>query len=241
MVAVVGTNFPYSEFTDGFFSVVGKAMVGPWLGGFIALAAALSSVGMFESEMSSDAFMLMGLSEHGHLPAVFAHRSRHGTPTLAICSSAMGIVFLSLLSFLQIIQVLNLLYVFAMLLEFAAFVRLRRARPDLPRPFRIPLGITGVCLMLAGPVLLLVVVLALAPLATWCICGTAVLVGCGLYWALHHRATRRCCKFFRDPYAPVAEGVVDADLPAVLLYGTATDVGYVGVLDNEAEEGGKVG
>lgn len=109
VIAVVGTSFAYSEYKDGFFSVVGEALVGKWLGVYIVFASVLSSVGMFESEMSSDAFMLMGLAERGHIPAIFAKRSAYGTPTAAICFSAMGILVLSSFSFLEIGRLLVLI------------------------------------------------------------------------------------------------------------------------------------
>lgn len=59
---------------------------------------------MYLGEMSADSFQLMGMAERGMLPAVFARRSRHGTPTLAILFSATGILVLSLMSFLEIVR-----------------------------------------------------------------------------------------------------------------------------------------
>lgn len=67
--------------------------------------SAIASVGMFEGEMSADSFQLMGMAERGMLPAAFARRSRHGTPTLAILFSAGGILVLSLMSFLEIVRI----------------------------------------------------------------------------------------------------------------------------------------
>ncbi len=54
--------------------------------------------------MSADSFQLMGMAERGMLPSAFAHRSRHGTPTLAIFFSAGGILVLSLMSFIEIVR-----------------------------------------------------------------------------------------------------------------------------------------
>jgi len=239
-VAVAGTTFPYTEYTDGFFGEIGAALVGKWLGVMIALAAALSSVGMFEAEMASDAFSLMGMADRGHLPALFARRSRHGTPTAAIVCSAVGIAFLATMSFLEILEVLNFLYMLAMLIEFAAFIRLRVSQPLTPRPYRIPLGTGGVGVMLTGPVALLAVMFAMAPLKTWAICGVAVVVGCGLYFALHHPATRRCCVFLQDPFEATrgAAAVAGEPMMAVRVYGTE-DRGYVLDVVEEGEEEGK--
>lgn len=65
-------------------------------------AAAVSSVGQFEAEMSSDSFQLLGMAERGFLPAVLSRRSRHGTPTLAIILSSVGIIALIPFSFLEV-------------------------------------------------------------------------------------------------------------------------------------------
>lgn len=195
MVAVGATNFPFTDFDDGFFARIGEAVVGKFLGIYIVFASAVSCVAMFLSEMSSDSFQLMGMAERGMLPEIFSHRSRYGTPWVAILFSATGIVALSLMSLLEIVELLNFLYVLATLIEFAAFIKLRFAHPELHRPFRIPLGNFGVCVMLMGPMFFLAYVLFMAPFKTWAICGAATCVGCGLYYVLCHPVTRQCCKF----------------------------------------------
>lgn len=63
-----------SEWSDGYFAEVGMLMGGFWLKWWIQAAAAMSNMGLFEAEMSSDAFQLLGMSEIGMLPSVFASR-----------------------------------------------------------------------------------------------------------------------------------------------------------------------
>ncbi|CAI5998025.1 unnamed protein product [Closterium sp. NIES-64] len=147
---------------DGYLAVVGRVIGGGWLAWWIACAAALSNMGAFEAEMSSDAFQLLGMAERGLLPEVFTYRSRHGTPVLGIVCSATGIVLLSWMSFQEIVEFLNFLYCFGMLLEFAAFVALRVTQPDLNRPYRVPVDTMGAALLCLPPSLLLVLVMALA-------------------------------------------------------------------------------
>jgi hypothetical protein len=45
-----------AEWTDGFFSEVGQRIGGSWLRVWIQAAAAMSNMGLFEAEMSSDSF-----------------------------------------------------------------------------------------------------------------------------------------------------------------------------------------
>ena len=46
-------------------------------------AAAVSQIGQFEAEMSSDSFQLQGMAERGFLPKALARRSKHDTPTVS--------------------------------------------------------------------------------------------------------------------------------------------------------------
>ncbi|CAA0820519.1 Probable polyamine transporter [Striga hermonthica] len=83
---------------------------GQWLRWWIQAAAAFSNLGLFEAEMSSDAYQLLGMSEIGMLPAVFASRSKYNTPTFSILCSASGVILLSWMSFQEILEFLNFFY-----------------------------------------------------------------------------------------------------------------------------------
>lgn len=63
-----------SEWSDGYFAEVGALIGGVWLKWWIQAAAAMSNMGLFEAEMSSDAYQLLGMSEMGMIPSVFASR-----------------------------------------------------------------------------------------------------------------------------------------------------------------------
>lgn len=128
--------------TDGYFSDIAKILGGVWLRTWVQGASAMSNMGMFVAEMSSDSFQLLGMAERGMLPEFFAKRSRYGTPIFGIMFSASGVIFLSTLSFLEIVAAENFLYCFGMLLEFVAFVKLRVKYPAASRPYKVPLGTT---------------------------------------------------------------------------------------------------
>jgi amino acid transporter len=63
-----------NEWADGYFAQVGMLIGGFWLKLWIQAAAAMSNLGLFEAEMSSDAFQLLGMSKMGLLPAIFSSR-----------------------------------------------------------------------------------------------------------------------------------------------------------------------
>ncbi|XWS67704.1 hypothetical protein CRYUN_Cryun04dG0028800 [Craigia yunnanensis] len=103
------------QWTDGYFSDIAKMLGGVWLLTWIQAAAALSNMGMFLSEMSSDSFQLEGMASRGMLPDLFAKRSRYGTPLVGILFSASGVLLLSWLSFHEILGAENFLYCFGMI------------------------------------------------------------------------------------------------------------------------------
>jgi amino acid transporter len=176
------------DWTLGYFAAVARRVGGAWLAWWVVAAAAVSQLGQFEAEMSTDSYQLQGMAERGFLPAVFARRSRYGTPTAAIAASALGVAAMAWFDFLEIVQLLNVVYCLAEVLEFAAFLRLRATRPDLRRPFRVPLSTAG-CVAMLTPAFLLLAFMLLAPIALgeWRVVGfttAAVAGGAALYPAL---------------------------------------------------------
>ncbi|TKY71249.1 polyamine transporter [Spatholobus suberectus] len=188
-----------SQWADGYFAQVGMFIGGSWLKLWIQAAAAMSNLGLFEAEMSSDAFQLLGMSKMGMLPALFASRSKYGTPTVSILLSATGVIFLSWMSFQEIIEFLNFLYAIGMLLEFAAFITLRLKKPNLYRPYRVPLGTFWATMLCLPPALLLILVMCLASLRTFFVSGAVILVGFILYPLLVQAKDKNWILFEAEP------------------------------------------
>uniref|UniRef100_A0A0D6R609 Amino acid permease/ SLC12A domain-containing protein n=1 Tax=Araucaria cunninghamii TaxID=56994 RepID=A0A0D6R609_ARACU len=184
-----------SQWEDGYFAVIAKMVGGVWLRWWMEAAAAVSNMGMFEAEMSSDSFQLLGMAQRGMLPEVFGIRSRYGTPLLGILFSASGVLLLSSMSFQEIIAAENYLYCFGMLLEFAAFIRLRVNRPTMPRPYKIPLGTVGATLMCIPPAVLLCLVLVVASLKVMLVSIGAIIIGFLLYPALGYLKKKNWMRF----------------------------------------------
>lgn len=64
-------------------------------------------------------------AERGHIPNVFTKRSKYGTPTYGIIFNTLVIIVFSCADFGQLLQLLNSVYAMALLMEYAAFVKLR--------------------------------------------------------------------------------------------------------------------
>ncbi|RVW38504.1 putative polyamine transporter [Vitis vinifera] len=180
---------------DGYFADIAKILGGIWLRSWIQGASALSNMGMFVAEMSSDSFQLLGMAERGMLPDFFAKRSRYGTPLTGILFSASGVILLSWLSFQEIVAAENFLYCFGMIMEFIAFVKLRMRYPAASRPYMIPVGTTGAILMCIPPTLLICVVLALASFKVMVISLLAVMIGLVMQPCLLYAEKKRWLRF----------------------------------------------
>ncbi|EOX97580.1 Amino acid permease family protein [Theobroma cacao] len=174
---------------------IAKMLGGVWLLAWIQAAAALSNMGMFLAEMSSDSFQLEGMATRGMLPEFFAKRSRYGTPLVGILFSASGVLLLSWLSFQEIVAAENFLYCFGMIMEFIAFVKLRIGHPAESRPFKIPVSTAGAILMCIPPTLLILVVLAFASLKVMLISVVAAIIGLVLEPCLRYSEKKRWLRF----------------------------------------------
>jgi amino acid transporter len=84
MAAIGAADSEQKDWDAGYFTILANEIGGPWLGVWLVFAAAISNVGLFEAEMSSDAYQLMGMADRGLIPKVFTKRSRFGTPTNGI-------------------------------------------------------------------------------------------------------------------------------------------------------------
>lgn len=197
-----------SQWEDGYFADVGLAIGGSFLKWWIEVAALLSNMGLFEAEMSSDSFQLLGMGEQGMLPKVFAKRSKHGTPLLGVICSACGVLFLAWMTFEEIVEFLNFLYCIGMLLEFAAFLWLRWSQPELLRPYRVPLGFMGATLMSMPATTLLICVMCFATWRTIVISIGLIILGFFTYPFLEHAKAKGWVEYVESKPAqalPVSE------------------------------------
>ena len=130
MVAVGATDYTQSEWVDGHLGAVAVDIGGAWLGAWTIFAAGISNLALFEAELSADAFQLMGMAERGYLPKIFQKRSRYGTPTTGIIVGTVVIILFGCADFGQLLELLNANYAISLLMEYAAFVKLRLFRKE---------------------------------------------------------------------------------------------------------------
>lgn len=181
LIAIGASESSRSDWTDGYLAKVCTDVIGPWLGDWTVFAAGISNIALFLSEMSSDAFQLMGMADRGLIPKVFATRSRFGTPTYGILLGTIFIIAMSVADFSALVEMLNFNYSVALLMEYAAFIKLRVSQSNVPRPYRIPLNTCGCILFVAPAVLMTLLVMALASYMTYIYFSAALICGLLIY------------------------------------------------------------
>jgi amino acid transporter len=176
------TEYSQSEWVDGHLATIASDIGGDWLGKWMIFAIGISNIALFEAELSSDAFQLMGMAEQGYLPKIFATRSKYGTPTAGILAGTVVIVFMSLADFSQLVEILNANYAISLLMEYAAFVKLRISNKELERPYRIPIPDWFAFFFVLPPILAITYLIALSSWTTYIFtgavfCTSVVLIG----------------------------------------------------------------
>lgn len=177
---------------DGFKAIFGDNLGAKTLIG-IALAGLIAS---FHTIIYAYGRVLFALSRAGYIPRWISITGNQHTPYLAlICGAAVGLTCIFVLHFTGRAAVvggalLNMAVfgaVLSYLLVMLCFIKLRIDRPELPRPYRSPLGIAGAAV---GAVLAIAALLAtmLEPAYRPAILavGLFLLVGM-LYFALYSR------------------------------------------------------
>jgi len=209
----------WQNWGNGYLAQVGAQTGGQFVKVWVVAASALSNVGQYLSEQAEASHQLQGMAELGWLPTCFAHRSVFGTPTAGLLLCLCVSLVFSLLDFSTIIDFVATLYCEAQLLEFAAFLQLRRRHPELRRPFRLPLASTASCAAMLLPAMVLAAIILALPAVQGDWRQVVYLValpvkGVLMYWFLQVCRTRGWIKFACEP---------PRDLAALLALGPASE------------------
>ncbi|KAK3147114.1 hypothetical protein QOZ80_3BG0278270 [Eleusine coracana subsp. coracana] len=196
MAATGATDARPEAWENGYLVDAAGIIGGGWLKYWIQAGAVLSSIGMFEAQLSSGAYQLLGMSELGLLPAVFARRAtRFRTPWISIAASTAVTLAVSFLGFDDVVATANFLYSLGTLLEFAAFLWLRASRPELKRPYRVPLPLPALVAMCTVPSAFLAYVCIVAGWRVFALAGALTALGVGLHGAMRLCRSREWLRF----------------------------------------------
>lgn len=197
LFAVIGAvNVDQSQWDSGFHATAAEMIAGKWLKIWLEVGAVLSAIGLFEAQLSSSAYQILGMADLGFLPKFFGLRSKKfNTPWVGILVSTLITLGVSYMDFESIVASANFLYSLGMLLEFAAFIWLRMKRPQLKRPYRVPMKLPGLVIMCLIPSGFLVVIMVVATKIVYLVSGLMTLGAIGWYFFMKFLKAKNVIKF----------------------------------------------
>ena len=150
------TGVDPSGWTTGSWADFASEKVGPWLGKLTVCGALVSSFGMFAALVLSYSRLIHRVAEDGLLPPFLRRRSAGGVPYAAVIFCGATWLATLGLPFAKLVILDLMLYGTSLLLEFVALIVLRIREPELARPFRIPGGMLGICILAIAPTVLMI-------------------------------------------------------------------------------------
>jgi amino acid transporter len=181
----------WERWSSGHLSTIGAEIGGSWLAGWVTLGALLSSAGLFLSILLTNSRLPYVLARSAQMPGAIARlHSRYGTPWVAIVLTSAILSLLAFFSFQELIVIDVWLYSLALVVELASFVALRLREPGLPRPWKVPGGLTGAIVVAALPGALALLAMATAGV-TNIVVGAAVALTGPIFYRLFSPADRR--------------------------------------------------
>jgi amino acid transporter len=138
---------------DEGFPILGSMVAGQWLTVILAAGGMASTLGLFSAVLLSVSRVPKVMADDQLLPQKLqALHPKYHSPYISIivCASVVSIMILWKFGDLLIIDVT--LYGAALFLEFISLIIFRKKLPDVKRPFKIPLNITGLCFLILLPI-----------------------------------------------------------------------------------------
>ncbi len=188
-VALATGAVEWSAWTTGMLPVLAQRIGGDGLANAVTAGAVLSTAGLFMSLLLTNSRLPYVLARDRQMPAWLGTiHPRFGTPWPAVVLSAACYAAFAAFSFKELIVLNVWLYSLALIVELAAFVRLRVVEPDLPRPWRVPGGFAGAIVVVLFPAIFTLGAMATAGLRNTAAGVIAALTGPLAYAVFRRRA-----------------------------------------------------
>jgi len=147
------SGIDFAKLSDEGFPILGVKLGGQWLGTALSIGDMASALGIFSAVMLSISRVPKVLADDNLLHPIFAKQhKRFSTPYISILLYATIVSFMVVWSFKELIVIDVILYGAGLFLEFISLIALRVKEPDAPRPFKIPLNVFLLCVMLLLPI-----------------------------------------------------------------------------------------
>lgn len=145
------------------FPAVGTLIGGHWLGSLIAMAGMAGSLGIYAAVLLSVSRVPEVMATDGLLPKKLnALHPRYKSPYISIVICSLVVSFMILWPFADLLIIDVTVYGAGLSLEYISLIKLRIKEPGRHRPFKIPLKIPGLLLMISLPFSVYFIALAAA-------------------------------------------------------------------------------
>jgi amino acid transporter len=135
------------------FPAVANIVSGKWLGALIAAGGMASSLGIYAAVLLSVSRVPKVMADDDLLPKKLTKlHPRFQTPYISILVCSMVVSVMILWPFTDLLIIDVTVYGAGLSLEYISLIKLRVKSPDVHRPFKIPLSVTGLCMMVLLPV-----------------------------------------------------------------------------------------
>ncbi|MDF2436143.1 MAG: family permease [Bacteroidota bacterium] len=153
MLIAVNSGIDHAKLGEEGFPSLGSLIGGPVLGAVIAFGGMAGGLGLYTAVLLSVSRIPKVMADDQLLPGKMNKlHPKFGTPYLSIITCSLLVSIMIMLTFADLLIIDVMLYGAALFLEFITLIVLRKKLPNEPRPFKIPLGIPGLCLMMLLPV-----------------------------------------------------------------------------------------
>ncbi len=138
----------FQNLNDNGFPALGE-MYGHWLGALFSIGGMASALGLFSAVLLSVSRVPQVMADDNLLPKkINKMHVKYNTPYISIITCAIVVSLMILWTFTDLVIMDVTLYGAGLFLEFIGVIALRKYAADANRPFKIPLGISGLCIML---------------------------------------------------------------------------------------------
>jgi amino acid transporter len=146
------SGFDFARLNEEGYPSLGEAIGGHWLGVLLSVGGMASALGLFSAVLLSVSRVPKVMADDRLLsPKLSSLHPKFNTPYISIVVCAIVVSMMILWKFEELIIIDVTLYGAALSLEFVALIILRKKAPTEDRPFKIPLGVKGLCLMTILP------------------------------------------------------------------------------------------
>ena len=171
IVVAQRSGIDHGVLTNKGFPALGELVGGRWLGILIACGGMASCMGIYNANLLSVSRVPKVMADDQVLPLkLSAVHPRFGTPYISIIVCSLVVSLMVLWTFGELLVIDVTIYGAGLFLEYFSLIKLRVSAPDAHRPFRIPMNIAGLVILIA------------IPIAVYCIALTGVCLSTNDAW-----------------------------------------------------------